>query len=465
MPSLETMRIEELFKRSEEEYCQRTPTSRQIHSLSKKFLPGGDTRSITYFKPYPFFTERAEGYRIFDVDGNSYVDFVNNYASLVHGHAHPKIIGALKAQLEKGWTYATGMKCQLELAEIICKRFPSIKKIRFCNSGTEGTMGAIRAARAYTGKDKILKMEGGYHGTHPTAEISTHPDIEKAGPADKPLSVPNGPGIPESVARKVLVVPFNNNEVAERIIRENKKDLAAVIVEPMMGAAGQIPPKDGYLKSLREATAAHDVLLIFDEVMTARLAVGGGQEFFDVTPDLTTLGKIIGGDLPVGAFGGRDDIMELFSPEGNGGIHHSGTFNGNALTMVAGMVTLKMLTSSAIDRINLLGNLLKNNIEKAFEEAEIAVQVTGAGSLHNIHFTSEDVIDYRTASTSNKEAVKLLFFSLLSEGVFISPGGAVLHLYADEQKNDRNIYRVPNEKYEDTKTSCWSLVGPEYLMP
>lgn len=450
------MRVEELLKQGEAEYCRNTPKSKQIHSLSKKFLPGGDTRSITYFKPYPLFTERAEGYRICDVDGNSYVDFVNNYASSVHGHAHPKIIRALKEQLEKGWTYATGIECQYRLGEIICKRFPSVKKVRFCNSGTEGTMSAIRAARAYTGKDKILKMEGGYHGSHPYAEISTRPEMEKAGPADKPLSVPDGLGIPKNVARDVLVAPFNNKGAAERIIKENKKDLAAVIVEPMLGAAGQIPPENGYLEFLREVTAAHDVLLIFDEVMTCRLAIGGGQEFFGVTPDLTTFGKMIGGDLPVGAFGGRDDIMDLFSPERKEFIHHSGTFNGNALTMVAGIATMKELTSSAIAKINSLGNLLKRNTEKIFEEAGIIARVTGAGSLHNIHFTSEDVVDYRTALTSKGEVTKLLFFSLLNKGVFISPMG----LFCVSTPMDKKVVEKFTEELRKS-TDTLKLVSPK----
>jgi len=417
------MRLAELLKKGDDEYRRRTPKSQQMHSIAKKFLPGGDTRSITYFSPYPFYTARAEGYRLHDVDGNSYFDFVGNYASLVHGHAHPKIVAALRKQLEKGWTYATGAECQYQLAETICKRFTSMEKIRFCNSGTESTMGAIHAARAYTGRDKILKMEGGYQGSHITAEVSTRPNIAEAGPADKPLSVPDGPGIPKSVLRDVLVAPFNNSEAAEKLIKENKKELAAVIVEPMLGSTGQIPPEEGYLESLREATEANDVLLIFDEVMSARLSVGGGQKFFGVTPDMTTLGKIIGGDLPIGAFGGSNDIMELYSPRKKDGIHHSGSFNGNALTMVAGITTLKMLTASAIARINSLAGSLRKKVEKEFEEAGVDAQVTGAGSLHNIHLTAEKVVDYRSAATVDKEAARLLFLSMLMEGVYISPKG------------------------------------------
>ena len=195
------MRLKNLLKKCEREYLRRTPKSRRLHALTRKFLPGGDTRSIAFFEPYPFFTERAEGYTLHDADGNDYLDFVNNYASLVHGHAHPKIVAAIRSQLEKGWTYATGTKSQHLFAEILCKRFPSLEKVRLTNSGTEATMGAIRAARAFTGRDKILKMEGGYHGSHLSSEVSTRPELGKAGAAESPLSIPDGPGIPACVAR------------------------------------------------------------------------------------------------------------------------------------------------------------------------------------------------------------------------------------------------------------------------
>lgn len=414
---------EKLLKKCLADYRRRTPGSRKIHALASKFLPGGNTRSVVYFRPYPLVVARAKGCWLYDVDGNRYLDFVNNYTSSVHGHAHPRIVAAVKKQLERGWTCAAVMEPQHRLAEMICRRFKSMEKVRFCNSGTEATMMAIRAARAYTGRNKILKMEGGYHGSHPEAEISARPRPELAGSMERPLSLPDGPGIPKGVAKEVLVAPFNNEEVAGKIIRQHRRELAAVIVEPMLGIAGQIPPKDGYLQFLREITEQNDVLLIFDEVMTARLAVGGAQEFFRVTPDLTALGKMIGGDLPSGAFGGREEIMELFSPERKEFIHHAGTFNGNALAMVAGMETLRMLNASAINRINSMGESLAEGLEKIFAEAGITAQVTGAGSLRHIHFTAEEVVDYRSAMTSNETAAKVLFFSLLTQGVFISPRG------------------------------------------
>ncbi len=415
--------MKELYLKQIEEYKRRTPNSRKIHSVARKYLPGGDTRSIAFFKPYLLFIEKGEGCRIYDVDNNAYIDFLNNYTSLIHGHSHPKIIEATIKQMEKLWACPAGMEPQYKLGEIICSRFRSVDRVRFCNSGTEATMFALRAAIAHTGKEKILKMEGGYHGTCPTFEVSVHPDIKIAGTSDNPISVPETLGIPANVVKDVLITPFNNREVTEDIIKQNKEDLAAVIVEPVMGVAGAIPAKDGYLKFLREITEDHDILLIFDEVQTARLSEGGGQEYFDVRPDLTALGKIIGGGLPAGAFGGAEEIMRLFSPEKEVFIPHSGTFNGNAITMASGLAAMKMLNQSTIERINSLGALLRKKIENIFDEEGIVGQVTGAGSLFNIHFTKEEVVDFRSAEKVSEDARKLLHMSLLNRGIFIAPRG------------------------------------------
>ncbi len=411
------------LKKQVDGYERKTIRSKELHFIAKNCLPGGNTRSVTYYEPYPLFIVKGKGFEIYDADGNSYIDFINNYTSLIHGHAHPKILDAVKEQLKKGsWACPASLESQYKLAEIICERFPSVDKVRFCNSGSEATMFAVRAAIAYTGKEKILKMEGGYHGTCPPFEISVHPEIEKAGPYDRPLSVPDI-GIPKNVVKDVLITQFNNKEVTEKIVKENRDSLAAIIVEPMMGAAGAVPQKEGYLKFLREITQTNDILLIFDEVQTSRLSKGGGQEFFGVTPDLSAFAKIIGGGFPVGAFGGSDDVMELFSPEKKEFISHSGTFNGNGITMAAGIATLKMLTTPVINRINSLGALLKRRIERIFEDHGIIGQVTGTGSIYNIHFTSEEVVDFRTAETSCKEARKMLHIGMLNKGIFMAPRG------------------------------------------
>ncbi len=448
----EAMSINQLVKQQYEEYESKTLKSREIYLNARNYMPGGDTRSVAYFKPYPLFIEKAKGCRLYDVDGNVYIDFLNNYTALIHGHAHPRIVEAIKEQLERGWLYAAGIESQYKLAKILCERFPSIRKVRFCNSGTEATMMAVRAARAYTGKTKILKMEGGYHGSHPLLDISVSPSMEKIGSIEKPLSIPEGPGIPEGIVKDVLVAPFNNKEAIEKIVKENRRELAAVIVEPMMGVAGMIPPRNDYLKFLREITLENDILLIFDEIITARLSRGGGQEYFNVVPDLTCLGKIIGGGLPIGAFGGREDIMDLFSPERENFIQHSGTFNGNALAMTAGIASMEELTTSAIEKINTLGNLLRRNIEKIFEEEEIIGQVTGIGSLYNIHFTKVEIIDYRTALTSNREAKTLLHIALINRGIFIAKRGMF------------NISTVMTkgeiEEFTNSLRSCIKLLKP-----
>src|SRR5215510_10434374 len=385
----------------EQHYRRRTPRSAALHESSQKFLPGGDTRSITYFDPYPLFIQHGSGCRITDVDGNEYIDFLNNYKSLIHGHAHPRITEAVSRQLVKGTVYAAPLEVQAGLAQVLCERVPSLEQVRFCNSGTEATMGAIRAAKAFTGRNKIIKMEGGYHGSHDAAEVSLAPDVALAGPDDSPYSVGSSRGLFQGVLADVVVAPFNNIEATSALIRRHGDDLAAVILEPMMGSGGMIVALPEYLRAVRQETEACGALVIFDEVITFRLAYGGAQEIYQVKPDLTALGKIIGGGFPVGAFGGRADIMAQFNPQ-NKKLAHSGTFNGNAITMVAGLAALEMLTRGEIARINQLGERLRNGLRRAFA-AGIDGQVTGIGSIARIHFTKEKVVDYRAAWRAAKE--------------------------------------------------------------
>jgi glutamate-1-semialdehyde 2,1-aminomutase len=389
--------------------------------IESEVLPGGDTRTVTYFSPYPLFMERGNGSRLTDVDGNHYIDFVNNYTALVHGHVHPKINEVVCRQLAKGTVYATPLEIQTQLAQVLCVRIPSLEQIRFCNSGTEATMLAIRAARAYTGRNKVMKMEGGYHGSHDVAEISVAPPIENAGPADAPYSLPGSPGIFQGIIDDIVVAPFNNVQATSRIIDCHRHDLAAVIVEPVIGSAGIIPADVEFLRFLRQATQSSGALLIFDEVVSFRLAYGGAQEIYGVKPDLTTLGKIIGGGFPVGAFGGRADIMAQFDPR-HGKLHHSGTFNGNAITMAAGLASLDMLTREEISRINQLGERLRAEMRQASSSAGIATQVTGMGSLVAVHFTDSEVHDYRSARM-NKGVLSAMHLSLLNQGIFAAPRG------------------------------------------
>src|SRR5574341_663 len=406
----------------EETYRRRTPRSAEHYQAAQRYLPGGDTRTITYFDPYPLYFAQGQGQHLYDVDGNVYLDFLGNYTSIIHGHSHPDLTRAIHEQAANGTAFGACAPIQIALAEEICRRVPSVEQVRFCNSGTEATMNAIRAARAFTGRDKILKMEGGYHGSHDLVEISVAPPLDKAGLADAPQAVPGEPGIPQSVVRDVIVAPFNNPEAIKAIFARHGSELAAVIVEPIMGATGTIPAEDGFLPLVRQLCDAHGALLIFDEVITFRLDQGGAQSLYHVRPDLTAFGKIIGGGLPVGAFGGRADIMALFAPP-NPRMVQSGTFNANPLTLAAGLVSLQLLTPDAIKRVNRLGESLAEGVRHAFDEMGIAGQVTGMGSLHTIHFTDHPVRDYRGMVSSHAGAQRLLHLGLLNRGIFAARRG------------------------------------------
>ncbi len=411
----------QLLQQEIRKYREKTRKSRNLNNLARSLLPGGDTRTVTYFKPYPLYVREGSGYLVCDVDGNKYIDFLNNYTSLVHGHRHPKIVEAINNQLTHLQAVHAPTEKQIELAKLICERFPSVEMVRFMNSGTEATMNAIRLARAYTGKKKIMKAEGGYHGTHDFAMISVHPPSEKYGSLNNPESVPEDKGIPKAVLKNVIVFPFNNFEVTEKLIKRNKEELAALIVEPIMGTAGIIPPVKDYLKFLREITIDNDVLLVFDEVITARLSKGGAQEYFKVEPDLTASGKMFGGGTPIGLVGGKEEIMQLYSPERKEFLSQSGTFNANPVTMAAGVATLKLLTTQAIKKINSLGGFLKKRISNLFSEFSVQIKVTGVGSLLNIHFTNKEVLDYRSSLTADKDLHFLLYLSLLNRGIWIAP--------------------------------------------
>jgi len=397
-------------------YRKRTKKSRKVYERAKNFLPGGNSRTTIFWKPYPVYFQRGEGFTVYDLDGNEYLDFIGNYTSLIHGHTHPEIVEAIQAKVESGTSVHLPTEDEVQLAEQLCERFPSVDKIRFTNSGTEATINALRLARAYTGKDKILKAEGAYHGTHLPAEVSFNPDLSRIGPIDNPLSVPEL-GTPTSIANDVIIYPFNHRDVTERLIKKYRKELAAVIVEPVMRT---IPPEDDYLPFLREITSENNIVLIFDEVICARISRGGAQEYYGVTPDLTALGKLFGGGLPFGAFGGKDDIMRVSDPSKKESIGHGGTFNANPLTMAAGIVATEMLTTEAINRINSLGELQRGGVNKVLDELGIIAQITGVGSLMTIHLTDEHVKDFRTSAKAKKSLNHPLYISLLNNGITIA---------------------------------------------
>lgn len=406
-------------------YKEKTPGSMAHHQMAGRYLPGGDTRSATYFSPYPVYMERGRGCYLYDTDGNDYLDMLSNYTSLIHGHAHPTIVEAIREQAVNGTVFGAAGAIQYRHAEHLCSRIPTMDMVRYCNSGTEATLFVIRAARAFTGKDGIIKIDGGYHGGHDLAEVNNLPDIESDGPPRASVRA----GIPASVLQDVRVVPFNDLTALAALLETDAGRIAAIIVEPVLGAAGVILPQDGYLAGLRELADRFKILLIFDEVITLRLSTGGMQKLSGVMPDLTSLGKIIGGGLPVGAFGGRADIMAIFDPAHPRAIIHSGTFNAANMVMAAGLCALNALDQPAIDRINALGERLKGGFNDAFKQAGLRGQVSGIGSLNQVHWHDGPLINARDsfrALTAAKELPGLLHLEMMNRGIYSAKRGMII---------------------------------------
>jgi glutamate-1-semialdehyde 2,1-aminomutase len=403
-------------------FTQRTVRSKDHDTRARKSLPGGDTRAATYFAPYPAYMTSGRGCYLYDVDGNEYFDLLNNYTSLIHGHAHPDIIAAAMAQIEKGTVFGAAGEIQYRHAEHLCNRLTSMDQVRYCNSGTEATLFAIRAARAFTGKDIFIKMDGGYHGSHDAVEVNIFPDPNPQGPPASRI----GPGVPASVLKDVLVVAFNDLDAVENMLKTNVDKVAAILTEPLMGAAGAICPQPGYLKGLRTLADKYNVVLIFDEVMTFRLGTGGLQEIEGIQPDLTTLAKIIGGGLPIGAFGGRKDIMSQFDPAHEEPIIHSGTFNGNNITLAAGMAAMALYDQEAVTRLNQLGDRLRDGFTIALKEAGLRGCVSGSGSLLQLHWRDQkpaNATDSILGLTKAGELPGLVHLELMNRGVYSAGRG------------------------------------------
>ena len=399
--------LAEYGQKVEGAYRRKTAKSAQlIKEFASKYCSDGDYRQVPWYDPYPVVMVGGDGCHLYDVDGHSYLDLSNNWTAGVLGINPPEVLAAIReAQKQYGLAMAAPTESVYQWAQMVCERISSIEKVRFCCTGAEAVMFAIRGARAYTGKDKILKMEGNYHGTYDPVE-------QEVGWRSLP------PGLPKSVEKDVLVTSFNDKEAAERIIRENKDELAAVIVEGVMGAAGMIPPQDDYLKFLRKMTIGNDVLLIMDEVISSRLATGGAQQIYDVKPDLTVLGKSIAGGLPAAAFGGREDIMAVFSPKQKRPVHHGGTYIATPATAAAGIAGLKEMNKEALDRINSLGETLAESIRGVLADLKIKAQVAGYGSLHQIHFIPEPVTNAAISASQDMDIKQLFHLAMLNRGMF-----------------------------------------------
>jgi glutamate-1-semialdehyde 2,1-aminomutase len=400
------------------------PISRELIAEARRCFPGGDTRMSAHYAPYPLFVERAEGCRLYDADGHTLVDFMNNFTSLIHGHAFAPVVDAVSEQLRRGTAYAAPTRSQVALAQLIRARVPSIEQLRFTSSGTEATQMTLRCARAATGRPKIMKMEGGYHGSYELAEVSLVPLPGRCGPLEAPHPVPVDASIPQSALDDAVICPYNEPDLARALIDRHARDLAAVIVEPVLGSMGMIPATTEFLRALREATERHGIVLVFDEVITLRTSLGGAQEVHGITPDLTALGKIIGGGLPIGAFGGREDLMRVFHPDEPQPVMHASTFSGNPLSMAAGFAAMDALDAPATERLNALGERLRAGVRAVFERNGIRGQATGIGSLANLHLTDAPLMSARDALAGvirSGSTNQLLHLEMLKRGVASAP--------------------------------------------
>ena len=432
-----TKKLNQILDDQNIQYVNRTKNSYRKHNLATKVMPGGNTRTTQWMEPYPFFAENAEGMYINDIDGNHYLDFMLNATTLILGHAHPDIVKTLTQQIQEGTVYSVPTDGQSKLADILVERVPSFEKVRFTNSGTEATMMAIMAARSFTKKTKIAKFEGGYHGTHDHVSVSVYPKKED-------LNTETHPGVPEysyqpkSILEDVIVLPYNDIEKSKELIHKFKDDLSCIIMEPIISNFGYLPLDLEFIKFIREITEELGIVLIFDEIQSFRVSSGGAQESFGITPDMTTLGKIIGGGLPVGAFGGKDEIMELFDPtSSNYDIAHAGTFNGNPLTMEAGVTVMENLTSNNFEKMNHLGDSLRSKLSSVFNEINLDVQVTGYGSLFGINFNGNKIKDYRSFLNNNSDMTKILFSYLRNKGILLQLKNAgALNILMTEKEID-----------------------------
>ena len=419
------MTAKKLMQQLEDRYRERTPKSAALHARAKRVMPGGETRSSTYFRPYPLVIEQAAGTELVDVDGNRLLDFMNNATTLIHGHRFGPVEEAVRDQVAKGTAWGALNEHQIALAEILCSRVASVDRVRFANSGTEATMMALRAARAATGKSHFVKVEGGYHGTHDAVSISVSPGISGAGSEQRPRSKPEGAGIPDHAREAMHVVPFNNEQALAETVANHRDSLAAVIVEPLLGSHGYTTATRSYLEAVRRITEAHGVLLVLDEVQTFRLDQGGAQALYGIRPDLTAFAKIIGGGFPVGAFGGRADLMGRYDPDAKESIGHGGTFNGNPVTMAAGAAAMEHLTADRVAYINELGDRLRTGMGEVLVEQGLQGQIVGHGSLVGIHMTDRQVCNYRDASSAPAEVRRFIFLACLNRGLMMSTGGCL----------------------------------------
>ncbi|MBA8763164.1 glutamate-1-semialdehyde 2,1-aminomutase [Staphylococcus coagulans] len=383
---------------------------------AEKLMPGGVNSPVRAFKSVDtpaIFMDHGEGSRIYDIDGNEYIDYVLSWGPLILGHRDPKVIDEIHKVVDRGTSFGASTLEENRLAELVIERVPSIEKVRMVSSGTEATLDTLRLARGYTGKNKIIKFEGNYHGHSDSLLI-------KAGSGVATLGLPDSPGVPEGTAKNTITVPYNDLDAVRYAFEQYGDDIAAVIVEPVSGNMGVVPPINDFLQGLRDITQVNDALLIFDEVMTGfRVGYNCAQGYFDVIPDLTCLGKVIGGGLPVGAFGGRKEIMDHIAPSGD--IYQAGTLSGNPLAMTSGYMTLSQLTPESYDYFNQLGDMLEEGLKEIFNRYDIPLTVNRAGSMIGFFLNEGPVTNFKEANASDLELFRVLYRELAEQGIFLPP--------------------------------------------
>ncbi|MBM3139676.1 MAG: aminotransferase class III-fold pyridoxal phosphate-dependent enzyme [Chloroflexi bacterium] len=400
--------LDALREEAERRYRERTPKSGEWYERARAAMPGGDTRNSVFFRPYPLVIEGGAGAYLEDVDGHRYLDCTTNMSSVILGHAHPAVVEAVTRQVARGTGWAAANPWAPQLAELLVERIPSVERVRFTNSGTEAVMMAVRAARAATGRAKIAKAQGSYHGSHDDFEV-------RGGHA--------AAGIIPSAGDHVVEFVYNDPASVTRVMEEHGDDVAAIIIDPSFMAGGFLPPAEGFLRHLRDEASRHGGLLIFDEVVSLRLSLGGAQQLYGVTPDLTAMGKTIGGGFPVGAFGGRAALMDRYSPLEPDFLHHSGTFNGNPITALAGLTALRQLDADTVAYVNRLGDRLAHGVARVAAERGVGLHVTGVGSLRNLQFARSMPRTMADVGAARRDVGELLRMFLLNEGVLTARGG------------------------------------------
>jgi glutamate-1-semialdehyde 2,1-aminomutase len=423
-----------VLERETRAFESRTPGSRERFGRALQVFPGGDTRISTFHAPYPVTIERGERLEIVDADGNEYLDFLLNYTSLVSGHRHPAVMEAVGDALSRLTSVAAPVPGQVELAEELVRRVESVERVRFTNSGSESALIALWAARAYTGRPIVIKAIGGYHGCVPELDRSIRPGAFP-------------PGLPES--SPVVAVPFNDRDALETAIESAGDALAAVFLEPVLGSGGVVPPEPDYLESAERGAREAGALFVLDEVITFRLSPGGFQQLAGLRPDITAFAKIIGGGFPVGAIGGREDVLRVFTPGSSTGVSHSGTFNGNPITVAAGRKALELLDEAAYVKLDRLGGMLADGLRAAIAQTGVAAQVTHVGSLVNVHFTTEPVNDFDTAQRADETAAAAYHLGLLNRGVFIAPRGMMTVSVVTEEGDVARVIDASAEIFAD----------------